>query len=403
MRAVHRSGFNVTVREADEPRSSSERISHTRLRERDSTQPPGGVCVTHAAAPGLLEGSQTYRVTFVSDTEYELWSGPAWLGLGTIDHVLSTPRVQLKIERGSDDAPRTGDQYDVELWPLHEIVSRVQQDLSVSSADGPAEEGFVRQVVLAVCDPSAARARALLRQLVLAYVELRPAQGEPTAELPSVAVLTPRAYAYGALPEPPSTQQAASPSVADATPERAASTATAEIELAALSRQLLARPRRWLPWSLGLSCTLAAVLAAQLASAVPSRARSPSRPTSSATPVEPHRQEGAKEPSTKANTPSLQPIVVSLEPGAPAFDSPRPSPATVKRRAAAPSRQARTPPTSAEPASSALQKSGALESSDASERLDRLDERLDAMFKKPTRDLRERTVPPELRENPYED
>lgn len=167
MRAAHASGLNIALRRR--VRAEAERAAQPTTRASVEE-----IVVTHAAASDLLSGKHKYGLSFVSNTEYELWSGPHWLGVGTLGHPFVSERLRLRVARSAEQGDLTGAHYELELRPLHEVVTEAQRKLTVVAMSELSQGRYVHHVELSFTHASASTARAFLRQLVLAYLRLRP-------------------------------------------------------------------------------------------------------------------------------------------------------------------------------------------------------------------------------------
>ena len=184
-RAVLESGLNVTLAPIGwrTPRYLQWLLAFRNPKLLDVAVPT--LVASNAKLADTYHSPERYRATFITDTQYELWTHPSWLirtlfrrspervGNGTLGVPATLEGIELTLGAGTAGRPHTGDSFDVQVTPLEDELNHVAKYLTVAFAKAPGAGAASGVVSLEFTDPSPRLAATFLRQLVQAYLQTR--------------------------------------------------------------------------------------------------------------------------------------------------------------------------------------------------------------------------------------
>ncbi|MDD9947793.1 MAG: AAA family ATPase [Myxococcales bacterium] len=129
-----------------------------------------------------VRDTQSYSVVFKSEMKYELRDGGgSLLGKGSLGVPLKAPGLTLTLQPGAKEAPKAGDEFDVTVFPLHEVADWILGDLEVT-APTPTGGEPPKVVSLTYTSWSPRQAATFLRNLMTVYLDIKQSWKTENAE-----------------------------------------------------------------------------------------------------------------------------------------------------------------------------------------------------------------------------
>ncbi|HEX4340817.1 MAG TPA: GNVR domain-containing protein [Polyangiaceae bacterium] len=184
-RAILESGLNVSLAPSGwrKPRYVQWLLALRNPKLLDVAVP--SLAAVNAKLADTYRSPQGFRATFITDTQYELWTHSSWLvntvlrrsperlGNGTLGVPANLLGIELTLKAGTNGGPHSGDSFDFTVTPLEDTVNRVAKYLTVAFAKAPGAGAASGVVSLEYLDPSPHAATAFLQHLMQAYLETR--------------------------------------------------------------------------------------------------------------------------------------------------------------------------------------------------------------------------------------
>jgi len=144
-RAVLESGLNVSLSSIGGFSLPWVPYAQWRLQRRDLRLVDGlrsEIRAVDTMLSDAVRSSQSYRLRFLTSTDYELWSETRrfWLwstwtriGAGKLDEPFHTQTLTLHLVRGESDGPRAGAQYSIVIQPTEAVIDDALRTLHVAT------------------------------------------------------------------------------------------------------------------------------------------------------------------------------------------------------------------------------------------------------------------------------
>jgi tyrosine-protein kinase Etk/Wzc len=170
VQAIQTAGLNVSIALAGERPSRYWRWLLSRRDPSALDRAARELRAIDATLSDRFREEQQYKVRFVTNDEYEIWSETGQIGRSKLTQPFNAPDLKITLLKGHTGQPKAGSQYDLRVSPLDQVTERALERLQVTTPKGGTA---VNVVTVQYTETSPRMAAAFLEQLMLAYLRER--------------------------------------------------------------------------------------------------------------------------------------------------------------------------------------------------------------------------------------
>ena len=172
-RAILDSGLNVSIVAVGQPQPRYGQWLASRRNPARLDAAADEIRATNSTLSDAYGKERVYKIRFVSDTEYEVFTGDQRQGSGHLGEATQVPGGKLTLAPGSERAPKSGAEYELTLLPLQDVTDGTLKSLTVTAPKALPPAQPVNVVTLEFSGRSPRLAVRFLDSLMAAYLNER--------------------------------------------------------------------------------------------------------------------------------------------------------------------------------------------------------------------------------------